>query len=197
MKSPSNNLKLFSLGTITIMLLLALAGCQANFNGEKTKKRPPETPTAVDKVIIYGKVDSIPLNEFKVVNLKTGKPQDKGGGQIAGMVVAIVPHSHPCSDSTGRSDAVRSRIEGFRIMKSSKNSGTYRGIYFDPHELDPCNTIFVAAYDSGRTDQELLQYSRILAGPKKLGKDFGSHFHYHSPYDSVRIDFTVGDTTGN
>lgn len=180
--SKSSLITFFLFSTIACILI----SCQSSVNMDGG--RPT---TSVGQVYVYGTVDSIPLDEYEIVE-----------GQFTGISVAIIPHKYPCSDSTGSNDAITNQDE-FMIIKKS---GTYKRIFFaviDQNHKNvwgytPCYTAFVAEYDDGVTD--LLDYNRILAGPKKLGKDFRSHINPNirdAHLDSFRIDFVVQDSAKN
>jgi hypothetical protein len=166
-----------------ISLMITAAGCQTVGNNNDHNI---ESPDAVLHVIIYGKVDS----------LSTKKVSNK--------YVLFIPHRYQCTDSTGLSDAVLHWAARAHISPLGK----FYIHYTFPPKLLPgkpqCITASVVSYDvpKASTPREYVEYDSLLAGPKKLGNDFVSHFRgptkanpNPTSYDTVRVDFTLPDSS--
>lgn len=164
---------------LIILLIGTVVAC-------KTTNSKTEGPTVLH-LIVYGKVDSISAQNINISD------------------VLFIPYHSSCrgeGDSTIENSGAWIHDIGYTYIK---NSGTYKDtlmlkIYNHAHGGDPaprlplpsCFKAFVALNDAVFSNP--FSYVRLLAGPKKLGRDFIQHFRAKPPYDSVRIDFVVHDS---
>lgn len=127
--NPLRFLKKRKNSLIEVILFISLVGITTSC--QTTDTQPPSGATTVGRVIVYGTVDSIPLEKFEVID-----------GQIQDIGVAIIPHKYPCSDSTGKNDAIIRQAEGMSIKKS----GTYKGCFCSNERSSKCIWLYSLFY---------------------------------------------------
>jgi hypothetical protein len=187
MKTQTNHWKL---GATVLTLLFIFAACQGNF--KDSNNEIPPAPPAMLHLIVYGKLHNI------------APPQKLNPNQkylSEGIAVLFMPHRYPCSDSTSSNDAIRTHLNAQGIITISRTYSmnlTYPLMNLTNKawkEGNPCFTASVITIDTTKKHPIYNGYYRILAGPKKLGAAFDSHLHRKRPYDSVRVDFTLPDSS--
>jgi hypothetical protein len=160
------------------MLLLTLAGCQANLNGEKTKKRPPETPTRPFWAIMHGKIhltSAISAKNKYIITINNCTDTD----------------SMPLTGLVG----VR-RLFNLMYNQSEYRMRLHSAVYKD----SACVTtgiVYFKNFDSlahatFATSKDFIKgIDSVLSGPKKFNIDF----HTYPPFDTARVDFTLPDSS--
>jgi hypothetical protein len=167
--SPKNAL---SVAAIIIALVLTAAACQTTNDGSKT-------PAVVFRAIVYGKIHSMIAK-----------------ANIAKKKYVFVMNRCTHTDSI-QAVVVLGGIERLLVNQNEYRIFLHRGgIKIDSGclaaNLVSCITCDSLAHATFATYEDFKKgIDSILAGPKKFNVDF----HRYPPYDSVRVDFFLGDST--
>jgi hypothetical protein len=158
-----------SLAALVIVLVLTVAACQTTGNENKT-------PPAVSRAIVYGKIHYIAVKDNNTQNRYVFAPMG-------------------CTDPI----QLNAPLSAERLLYDQK---AYRMILHRGSSVDSlciaAAVVYCNNYDSladatfAASEDFIKGIDSILAGPKKFNLDF-----HKPPYDSVRVDFFLGDSTGN
>lgn len=179
----TNRKKPLILAILLFSMIGLVTSCQSSLTKGTKDGDGGESPPTISGVSVYGRVDSLPQH-LPGVN-----------------AVGIAWHKYSCSDRTSWSDTTGRGF--YRVFK--ENSDTYdipiTASKYAIKTSHPCISIFVVHFypPTVKNDKTIKGYSRILAGPKKLGgADFWSLFHLkpllYDKGDSIQVDFVVHDS---
>jgi hypothetical protein len=179
-----------SLTALIIVVVLGVAACQTTSDSGENFLRPP----GPFRAYIYGKIDSIAVNDTNHVALLIIKNKDKCTDSLH---VGCIKSVKWIDKSGGYSLPLYSYgdLHGYPVPDSLKGDSSGFDTSFNValtsyKSLDGLVTKTVSQTNID-FDAMIKRYDGFLLKPK----EFNINFHLHAPYDSVRVDFTLPDSS--